>query len=488
MRINTFIKPSISVNILATVVAGLLALPLVAPKYLEAAAPGKKTAESKNMSLVGHHDLQARSAYQPVIQEQDGRWIAYVGHHSGSAPNTLLPGAPRQTNGVSIVDVTNPAKPVYLHHIPAVGGAQMVQTCRGADLPRGEGAKIYLLLSNGNVDHQIYDVTNPRVPMFVSTVLSGGHATHKNWWDCNSGIAYINYDGRQRGWKTSRQTWVVDLGDPAHPKVIRVFGLPGQEPKSSAAVVPAGAHEATLSADGTRLYIAYGTSHNGVVQIVDVAKLLSCRPSCPDAPTVDELLFPQVGRFDMPAFWGGHTAWAMIGMDVPKLAKFGQGTPRDFLVVVSESTSNECAESTQHPVFLVEITDKTNPMPVANYQVEESSGNFCARGGRFGAHSMNWSRNPDFDNKLIVASWFNAGVRAIDVRDPFQPKEVGFFIPAVTANTDTRNGKVAIQTNNVEIDNRGYIYLADRANTGLHIVRLTGPAAQIVQRPLKRSK
>jgi hypothetical protein len=139
-------------------------------------------------------------------------------------------------------------------------------------------------------------------------------------------------------------------------------------------------------------------------------------------------------------------------------------------------------------VFLVEITDEARPMPVANYQVEESRGNFCTRGGRFGAHSMNWSRNPDFDNKLIVASWFNAGVRAIDVRNPFQPREAGFFIPAVTANTDTRNGKVAIQTNNVEIDNRGYIYLADRANTGLHIVRLTGPAAQIVQRPLKRSK
>jgi hypothetical protein len=125
----------------------------------------------------------------------------------------------------------------------------MVQTCRGANLPRGDAAKTYLLRSNGNVDHQIYDVTNPRAPVFVTTVIAGGHATHKNWWDCNSGIAYINYDGRQLGWKTSRQTWVVDLGDPAHPKVIRVFGLPGQEPKSSAAVVPAGAHEATLSAE-----------------------------------------------------------------------------------------------------------------------------------------------------------------------------------------------------------------------------------------------
>src|SRR5438876_8982179 len=36
--------------------------------------------------------------------------------------------------------------------------------------------------------------------------------------------------------------------------------------------------------------------------------------------------------------------------------------------------------------------------------------------------------------------------------------------------------KVAIQTNNVETDERGYIYIVDRANTGLHILELTGAA------------
>ena len=35
---------------------------------------------------------------------------------------------------------------------------------------------------------------------------------------------------------------------------------------------------------------------------------------------------------------------------------------------------------------------------------------------------------------------------------------------------------MAIQTNNVEVDDRGYIYIVDRANTGLHILQLTGDA------------
>ena len=43
----------------------------------------------------------------------------------------------------------------------------------------------------------------------------------------------------------------------------------------------------------------------------------------------------------------------------------------------------------------------------------------------------------------------------------------------------TRSCKVAIQTNNVEADERGLVYLADRANSGLHIVRLTGEASRI---------
>jgi hypothetical protein len=38
---------------------------------------------------------------------------------------------------------------------------------------------------------------------------------------------------------------------------------------------------------------------------------------------------------------------------------------------------------------------------------------------------------------------------------------------------------VAIQSNNVEVDDRGYIYVVDRANTGMHILELTGDARAI---------
>src|SRR4030095_7243932 len=82
-------------------------------------------AEAKNIALVGFNDLQARSAYQPVIQNQDGRWIAYVRHHGGttSMPEPMNPNTGQaEINGTSIIDVTDPKAPKYLHHIPGEEG------------------------------------------------------------------------------------------------------------------------------------------------------------------------------------------------------------------------------------------------------------------------------------------------------------------------------------------------------------------------------
>lgn len=435
---------------------------------LRGESPGRG-AQYKNMRLVGHNDLQARSAYQPLPHKQGGKWIAYVGHHNGRARNPLTGIA--ETNGTSIVDVTDPANPVYLYHLPGAAGSQMVQVCNGSTLPAADPDKTYLLRSNGNLEHQVWDVTHPRNPVLISTPVTGLSGTHKNWWDCRTGIAYLVSDGRPFGWRTKRMLQVFDLSKPASPVHIRNFGLVGQEPGASGPVPP-GLHEATVL--GSRVFLAYGTSSDGVLQIVDRDKLLTGAP----APTRANLVFPQVGRLDMPSFWGGHTAWPLLGVEIPDYAQNRDHTVRDFVVLVSESVANECRE-TRHMAFLVDITEESKPFPVSSYQVPESSGDFCSRGGRFGAHSTNWVFTDIFYKRIQFFSWFNAGVRAVDVRDPFNPAEVGFFIPATTENTDPRGDKRAIQTNNVEVDGRGYIYLADRANTGLHIVELTGAARQI---------
>src|ERR671922_2737825 len=132
-------------------------------------------AAALNMALLGHHDLQGRSAYQPVVKESRGRWIAYIGHHGGKTLNALT-GA-MEDNGTSIVEVTDPRRPRYLAHIPGEpgqaesGGAQMVRVCNGSELPKGDPNKVYLLRTFGNLAHEVWDVTTPEKPSRLTVVV-----------------------------------------------------------------------------------------------------------------------------------------------------------------------------------------------------------------------------------------------------------------------------------------------------------------------------
>src|SRR5580658_7078084 len=89
---------------------------LTAAILIAASAAAQQAARKSNMELIGYNDLQARSAYQPVIQKQGDRWIAYIGHHAGVQPNPLT--GQDESNGTSIVDVTDPRHPKYVAHIP----------------------------------------------------------------------------------------------------------------------------------------------------------------------------------------------------------------------------------------------------------------------------------------------------------------------------------------------------------------------------------
>jgi hypothetical protein len=448
--------------------------------------------EARSMELVGRHDLQARSAYQPVVKEQNGRWILYVGHHGGTErvpkPVNALTGN-AEFNGTSVLDVTDPRAPRLLAHIPGEeglgesGGAQMVRVCSGADLPKGERGKFYLLRTFGNSAHEIYDVTDPAKPVLVSRIgpLKG---THKNWWECDSGIAYL-VSGVD-GWRTRRMTQVYDLADPAHPRFIRNFGLDGQQPGGTGDA-PVELHgPISTGKAGNRVYFGYGTNKDGIVQIVDREKLLTGPPE----PTSSNLRFPEVGRFVLPPTNGAHTAFPLLGMNVAEFAHDKQGGKRDFVAIVDESLVNECQEARQM-LWIADITSESRPMGIASWTVPEESGRFCDRGGRFGTHSSNENMTPIYYRRVLFLAHFNAGVRALDIRDPYHPREIAYYIPAVTANTDPRCVKVdgadrcktAIQTNNVEVDDRGYIYAVDRANTGLHILALTGDARAVANFP-----
>ena len=177
-------------------------------------------------------------------------------------------------------------------------------------------------------------------------------------------------------------------------------------------------------------------------------------------------------------------------MQIAEFSKDADGQVRDIVMIVNESLSYGCGEMRQM-VWFADITIENQPMVVSNWTVPEASGNFCSRLGRFGAHAANEDMGPP--------SIQEAGLHQLLLRRRARPRyarpvpaEGGrLFLPAITEATTRRCGELGkgalrhaiIMTNNVEVDDRGYIYAADRFNTGLHILELTGEARAIAGLP-----
>src|SRR5215472_204260 len=549
-----------------------------------------RTAQSEwNTELLGYDSLDGRSTYQPLVVRQGDRYIAYMAHHAGCAINRL--NGQTEVNGTSIIDVTDPSHPIYLHHIvgfPAdcngsldAAGNQMVHVCGGDSLPSNSRAeairkhgRYYMLRSNGNSSgqpgtesHQVFDVTDPKNPVLLTTIAAGETNTHKSWWECYSGIALlVGNDGTSsagradsaQGWQQSgsnQHVKIYNLHDPANPEYIRDFGLVGQQPGGTTVeglvTPPTGIH-GPISA-GNRIYAAYGVGANGIVQILDRGKVLNgctkpgASANCAKSPTQSEMLAPQLGWFTLPggSLQGGHTSFPIFGEQ--------DGKPRNLLLVTSEESGNECPKgSAPHAVWLYDITDELHPKFIAqdpndpartkidvpdgfNYtwvgivpgtgvadthcgtancsqsgvygpsvtpqdppQPNSNPNSFCNQGARFGVHSSIELFYPPYYGKLAITAWFTGGLRVFDIRNPDDARPIAYFIPdpndtgcgaqggpspgpGCTFGNTGRVGHTvnAIHTNNVELDDRGLIYLADRAGTGMHIVKLTGEAADV---------
>ena len=95
-----------------------------------------------------------------------------------------------------------------------------------------------------------------------------------------------------------------------------------------------------------------------------------------------------------------------------------------------------------------------------------------------GRHVNHEVHLPDVEKpgNLIYLTYFNAGLRVFDVKDPISPKETGWFIPPQPLKRygPQPPNDLVQQSEDVLVDTRGYIYLDDK-HWGLFILRYSGP-------------
>ncbi|MDQ6680376.1 MAG: RNA polymerase subunit sigma-70 [Pseudomonadota bacterium] len=114
-------------------------------------------------------------------------------------------------------------------------------------------------------------------------------------------------------------------------------------------------------------------------------------------------------------------------------------------------------------MWVFDVSDVADIKPLSMFHVSELDSPYSRSGGRFGAHQP----AERMVGTRVYASWFSGGLRIIDIADPMLPKEVGSFIPEPGA------GQAVPQSNDVDVDARGLIYLLDR-NQGVDILEFQG--------------
>ena len=444
--------------------------------------------EAENVQLVGHHDLQGREALQITARADDanGDWV-YVGHLDNFWDGTerFNPITNQmEWNGTSIVDVSDPANPKLVWHIPNTESANSRSTSVVYDYgfrsnPPGRDYLIRNSQGEGFAKFQIFDITtrdtDPSQIHLVAEITGtpegscgpgcGGPLTavHKGWWSPDTGLYYSA--ANEPGFRNGHHMVVFDLTDPTHPVLAGRAWLPGQKSTEPETANGNNWHHPIPDEENHRVYGAY--LGGGDVVSFDVEDLSD-----------PKLLWHTDTE---PPGRGTHTVSPILYDEVPNFGP--DALPRMYALVSDEATGPDiaCANSVRTKVYMLDITHAEESgfaYPVDTWQVP--NGDFCEKGGRFGPHQFAETVNGRlnrFPDKIAYVAYFNAGLRVLDISNPYNMTEVGYYIPSPNKNSHPiEPGQPSvIQINDVAVDRRGLLYASDRTGAGLFVLRYVKP-------------
>jgi hypothetical protein len=410
---------------------------------------------SRNIRRLGH--LNIPGGGQVVVQGD----YAYVGHM-------------KPPMGTSIIDVSDPTAPRLVAHVPPpdewshthkvrVAGDLMitnVEQDRRHFLRKGE--KIAGLRAEGLADPQIaerlgvkpsdipvleealargytsggfrvWDISDKTAPKLLAYVKTHGFGVHR--FDMDEDYAYISTE--MAGY-VGNILVVYSLADPANPVEVSRWHMPGQH--------LAGGETPTWTGYGNRLHHAMRCGdelwaavwHAGirVLDARDIAapKLIGSYVFPPAIPEPTHTVMP------LENLIGGRRYALAIDEEHDHI----KGRLHGFL-------------------WVMDVTDLENIQPIAAFDLSERESPWVGEpSARFGAHQY----REKLDSTLVYLTWFAGGLRVVDVADPYLPVEVAHYIP------DPGPDGSPPQSNDVDVDDKGRIYLLDRVN-GLEILEMT---------------
>jgi hypothetical protein len=399
--------------------------------------------DAYRMRLVGHDDLGGRGNGGEGIgvHVRGGRRTLYIAHETGPANFSVVdvadPRAPRLVNQTEV-----PARGLRSNSLAVAGDLMLVcyQVALGWQGPAPErlGLEVFDLSD---------DPYHPRSIGFYDTSGPHSRGTHCVWF-VDGRFAYASTgtaDSRPTNPRDDQFVVILDLGDPARPREVGRWWLPGTQ-EGDAAPPPerhprfdSGFRSHNVNVYPERPDRAYCGYIDGGVVILDIAD--KARPAL-----VSRLAYSP----PMPGFT--HTVLPLLG--------------RGLLAVTDESVAPGCADWPKN-LWMIDASVEANPTILGTAPLPHEE--FCGRPGRFGAHNLHENDPIEVawrSEEVVIGAFFNAGVRAFDVRDPFHPREVGHLVPPAPPASPAG----AVQINDVFVDENRTIYAVDRFTGGLYVI------------------
>jgi len=405
---------------------------------------------SRNITFVSHSDLGGRA---DGVQIMVHRGFAYIGHGF--------------SNGITVVDVRDAKSPKPVEFIACPPGTRAIHLQTHEDLLLAVNAPSVWTMQEFQDDKayfagspadkltdqsrftsgiRVYDIAKPAQPREIGFMPVAGLGPHRIWYT-GGRYAYASIHFAEF---SDHIFAVIDLSDPTKPELAGRWWLPGMwraggETPTWRQGKRYALHHGLLA--GSLVYAAW---RDGGLTVLDIAD-----------PAKPQLL---AWRNTDPPFGGGtHSP-----LPLPD---------RNLLVLADEPTSANCADGLRY-IWLYDIREPRNPVSIATFP-QPADADYCAKGGNFGPHNLHENRPGAFQSsRLIFATYYNAGVRAYDIANPFQPREVGFYVPLnPTRMLDPRPGRPqVIQSCDCYVDRQGLMYVTD-PNAGLNILQFQGELA-----------